>query len=62
MAAELPELGINILPHEIMEVARAVGADVPFFLVGGRAKAEGYGEVLGLFFEREWRFADELVE
>lgn len=28
------------------EVALSVGADVPFFLVGGRAKAEGYGEVL----------------
>jgi 4-diphosphocytidyl-2-C-methyl-D-erythritol kinase len=27
-------------------VARAVGADVPFFLVGGRAKGEGYGEIL----------------
>lgn len=28
------------------EVARAVGADVPFFLVGGTARAEGYGERL----------------
>ncbi len=28
------------------EVAQAVGADVPFFLVGGRARAEGYGERL----------------
>lgn len=28
------------------EVALSVGADVPFFLVGGRAKAEGYGEKL----------------
>lgn len=28
------------------EVALAVGADVPFFLVGGRAKATGYGEKL----------------
>lgn len=28
------------------EIAFAVGADVPFFLVGGRAKATGYGEVL----------------
>lgn len=26
------------------EVATAVGADVPFFLVGGRARGEGYGE------------------
>ena len=28
------------------EVAIAVGADVPFFLVGGRARGTGYGEVL----------------
>lgn len=28
------------------EIARAVGADVPFFLIGGRARAEGYGERL----------------
>ncbi len=27
-------------------VAAAVGADVPFFLVGGMAKATGYGEIL----------------
>lgn len=28
------------------EIALKVGADVPFFLFGGRAKAEGYGERL----------------
>jgi 4-diphosphocytidyl-2-C-methyl-D-erythritol kinase len=28
------------------EIACAVGKDVAFFLVGGRARAEGYGEVL----------------
>lgn len=27
-------------------VALGVGADVPFFLLGGRARAEGYGEIL----------------
>jgi len=27
-------------------IAAAVGADVPFFLVGGRARGEGYGEKL----------------
>lgn len=27
-------------------IAEAVGADVPFFLVGGKAKAEGYGQKL----------------
>jgi 4-diphosphocytidyl-2-C-methyl-D-erythritol kinase len=31
---------------DLVDVARAVGADVPFFLVGGKARAEGYGEVL----------------
>lgn len=35
------------LPDLLMDdVALAVGADVPFFLIGGRAKAEGYGEIL----------------
>jgi 4-diphosphocytidyl-2-C-methyl-D-erythritol kinase len=31
---------------DLVEIAQAVGADVPFFLVGGRARGEGYGEVL----------------
>ena len=30
----------------LTDVAQAVGADVAFFLVGGRARAEGYGERL----------------
>lgn len=29
---------------EMEAIASAVGADVPFFLTGGRAKVEGYGE------------------
>ena len=34
-------------PAEFMTaVAQAVGADVPFFLIGGLARAEGYGEKL----------------
>lgn len=33
-------------PTLARKVALKVGADVPFFLVGGRAKAEGYGEQL----------------
>lgn len=33
-------------PVSEVEVATAVGADVPFFLVGGRAEASGYGELL----------------
>lgn len=32
--------------RDAFEVAAAVGADVPFFLVGGRARGEGYGEKL----------------
>lgn len=39
-------IGLPIPEGEFLEVARAVGADVPFFLVGGRAKGEGYGERL----------------
>jgi len=31
---------------ELQAIAAAVGADVPFFLVGGRALGEGYGERL----------------
>ena len=31
---------------DLGEIALAVGADVSFFLVGGRARAEGYGEIL----------------
>jgi 4-diphosphocytidyl-2-C-methyl-D-erythritol kinase len=31
---------------ELETIAAKVGADVPFFLVGGRARAEGYGERL----------------
>lgn len=35
------------LPREtLLEVALQIGADVPFFLFGGRARAEGYGERL----------------
>lgn len=39
----LPEQVSESFAHE---VACAVGSDVPFFLVGGRAQATGYGEVL----------------
>ncbi len=31
---------------EMAGIAQAVGADVSFFLVGGRARGEGYGEIL----------------
>lgn len=38
------------------EIAQAVGADVPFFLVGGRARGEGYGERLSPLEDgpRQW--------
>lgn len=33
-------------PRFLADVAAAVGKDVPFFLMGGRARGEGYGERL----------------
>jgi 4-diphosphocytidyl-2-C-methyl-D-erythritol kinase len=39
MSAKLPE-------YEKKAIAKSIGADVPFFLLGGRACAEGYGEKL----------------
>lgn len=49
-AALIRALGVltdgRLGPREQHEIACAVGADVPFFLVGGRAKGEGYGERL----------------
>ncbi len=45
--------------HFAFEVAEAVGADVPFFLVGGRARGEGYGQILEAIpdFCSEWYVA-----
>lgn len=41
------KLAPGVLPDaELRGIALAIGADVPFFLVGGRARAEGYGEKL----------------
>lgn len=40
--ADLTRLG----QETVGKAAAAVGADVPFFLVGGTARMEGYGEVL----------------
>jgi 4-diphosphocytidyl-2-C-methyl-D-erythritol kinase len=31
---------------EVISIASAVGADVPFFLIGGRARGEGYGDIV----------------
>jgi 4-diphosphocytidyl-2-C-methyl-D-erythritol kinase len=41
---------------ELLTVALAVGADVPFFLTGGRAMGEGYGQKLTPLSDapREW--------
>lgn len=39
-------LPVPLPPGFKHDIAVAVGADVPFFLVGGRAKGEGYGEIL----------------
>ncbi len=38
--------------EELFQLASTVGADVPFFLKGGFAKAEGIGEKLTFFEER----------
>lgn len=43
-AALLRHLGRGL--PDLAEIALRIGADVPFFLVGGRARAEGYGERL----------------
>lgn len=43
----LPQFSLGRLAPELLhDIAVAVGADVPFFLVGGRARGEGYGEQL----------------
>ncbi len=39
-------LGNPIHDSLLRDIALSVGADVPFFLVGGRAQGEGYGEKL----------------
>jgi 4-diphosphocytidyl-2-C-methyl-D-erythritol kinase len=36
----------RLSPAELIGVARALGADVPYFLEGGAAKATGIGEIL----------------
>jgi 4-diphosphocytidyl-2-C-methyl-D-erythritol kinase len=38
--------GGQIPVHELSAIAQSIGADVPFFLVGGAARGEGYGEEL----------------
>ncbi len=38
--------GGKLADRDLFEIALAVGADVPFFLLGGRAEGRGYGEKL----------------
>ncbi|AIE84623.1 4-(cytidine 5'-diphospho)-2-C-methyl-D-erythritol kinase [Fimbriimonas ginsengisoli] len=42
-----------LAPEDAPAIALSIGADVPFFLVGGRARAEGYGERLEPLPDRE---------
>ncbi len=43
------------LPFQaLLSMARQLGADVPFFLLGGRAKAEGIGERLQPLKDLQW--------
>jgi len=50
----LYELGLS--PQAMMEVGAQVGADVPFFLVGGKCLVEGIGEKVTLMDPDEGRF------
>lgn len=43
-ARKLMKMRLSDSEHKA--ITMAIGADVPFFLVGGRAKGEGYGQVL----------------
>lgn len=36
----------NLPEHEALAIAQSIGADVPFFLQGGLARGEGYGDIL----------------
>ncbi len=44
LAAVSSLLGLTLSPARLREIAAALGADVPFFLTGGTALAEGLGE------------------
>ena len=41
---QLCEIGLN--PAELQEIARGIGADVPFFFYGGTMLATGIGDIL----------------
>jgi len=55
-AGFLRAMGGSLSEETLMRIALEVGADVPFFLVGGLARAEGYGEKLEPLPDRpsEW--------
>lgn len=50
------EFPVALPAHTLRDIAVSVGADVSFFLVGGLAKAEGYGEKLTplVDFAKDW--------
>ncbi len=39
-------LPVPLSEEQVFSFAAAIGKDVPFFLLGGKAQAEGYGEIL----------------
>ena len=49
---------LNLKPAELVEIATAVGQDVPFFLAGGTARATGLGSTIAPLPDvpSSWRF------
>jgi 4-diphosphocytidyl-2-C-methyl-D-erythritol kinase len=45
-AAVLRALGGGLPPGKLLEIARSLGADVPFFLTGGTARCRGVGDLV----------------
>ena len=45
--------GVTIPTGELMGIAEAIGMDVPFFLVGGRAKGIGYGQKVSVLEDQK---------
>jgi len=59
-AAALPALArlwsVRLTPSQLLEMAASLGADVPFFLVGGTARGTGRGDVLSPLADRTRRW------
>jgi len=53
------KLGLSL--ESLIEIAKEIGADVPFFLVGGTVLAEGIGEKLSLLDDLEERLIGIVV-